>query len=138
MWVGVVTSSVLLALAITGLDQWFFREVLGASEETIMPAHIAFWIGALLPFIGALQSYVRGILTAHHLTAARLYAVLTSMSCLVLALALGVRFQVPGAVMAPAALTIALTVELGALVFAWKRGISKIRAAEAVAAGGAA
>jgi progressive ankylosis protein len=124
--VGVVTSGILLTLALSGLDQVFFRDVLQAREETVRMAHLGFFAGALMPFIGAMQSYVRGMLTAHHLTAARLFAVLVSMACLFLALAIGLRLQITGVVMAALAITFALAAELAALVWVWRRGARRL------------
>ncbi len=116
--VGILTSGLLLLMAFSGGDRLFFTTVLGAKKEIAEMAHIAFLAGALLPFIGALQSYVRGLLTALHRTVARFMAVVVSMACLIALLRTGIAFHITGVLPAGIALTLALTAELFVLVTA--------------------
>lgn len=119
--VGFGTMSVLVLLAVTGLDRVFFARVLDASPETVAMAHIGFFAGVLTPLIGAAQSYLRGLLTAHHDTASRLWATATSIAVLVGALAAGVAMRAPGVLTAAVSLTLALLAELGILAARWRR-----------------
>lgn len=124
--VGLATSGTLLLLATTGADYAFFRNVMLAPPDVAYMAHIGFMAGVLMPFIGALQSYVRGMLTAHHLTAARLFAVLVSMSVLVLMLYIGVQSNWKGVIIAAVAITTSMLAELVVLAWSWQRGSRRI------------
>lgn len=127
--VGLATSGSIAAFAAVGLDTLFFSKGLGSLPETVAAAHIAYVVGVFMPFLGALQSYVRGMLTAHHLTVARLQAVLVSMACLVLGLAVGVGLHWPGVVTAGVAMTFAMGAELWALIRNWRRGRARLEGA---------
>lgn len=119
--VGMFASLVLLFLGSFNLDTLFFIHVLGAERKIAESAHIGFLAGALTPFIGALQSYVRGMLTAHHLTAARLWSILVNVAVLVAMLWFGLWRDWLGVVNAAVAMTVAMIVELATLVWFWKR-----------------
>jgi hypothetical protein len=121
MTVGIVCSSAMLLVTLTGLDRWFFVRVLAADEATASTAHLALLASALLPLIGAMQSYVRGLLTVFHMTVARLAAVGAGLVTLAIALWVGVAAAWPGVVSAAVAVTVSLAVELWVLVLAWKR-----------------
>ena len=127
--VGLATSGTIVLFAVFGLDTWFFARGLGSKPDTVATAHVAYVVGTFMPLLGALQSYVRGMLTAHHLTVARLQAVLVSMACLVAALTAGVLLRWPGVVTAGVAMTLAMAAELGALVRNWRRGRARLAAA---------
>lgn len=118
---GIVTSSVMAVLWLTGTDELFFARVLGATPAEMPYAHLAFIAPVLTPFIGACQSYLRGMLTAHHLTVSRLLAVGVSMTTLVLSLVAVVRFGVAGVVAAGICLTVSFLAELIVLIVAWQR-----------------
>jgi progressive ankylosis protein len=120
--VGLGASAVVLLLSLTGADTAFFLGVLKTKPEVATVAHVAFLAGCLTPFVGALQSYVRGMLTAHHLTASRLLAVLVSMAVLIAGLWIGIELKGTGVVVAGVALTVALFAELGILAWFWRRG----------------
>lgn len=124
--VGLATSGSIVLFAVTGVDTLFFARGLGSQPETVATAHIAYMVGTLMPFLGALQSYVRGMLTAHHLTVARLHAVVVSMACLVAGLAVGVGLRWPGVVTAGLAMSFAMAAELWALTRNWRRGRARL------------
>ncbi len=127
VYVGLWTSGLMALCAVTNLDSWIFRVVLGVqNEETIRAAHLCLSMSCLLPLIGALQSYLRGVLAAHHLTVSRLAAILVGLTCMVALLALGVILRWPGVVTASVALTIALIAELAVLAHAWRIGSAKL------------
>jgi progressive ankylosis protein len=121
--VGGALSGLLLLMAATGLDRWFFITVLGAEQGVAEIAHYGFLGGALMPLVGSLQAYLRGMLTAYHLTVARFVAVIASMSFLIALLAIGVWLQLHGMLLAGMALTIAMTAELAVLAVSWRRGL---------------
>lgn len=119
--IGLATSGTLLFLAVTRLDVTFFVKVLDASPEIAEVAHIAFFAAAGMPLIGAMQSYVRGMLTAHHMTMQRFTAVIVAMASLALGLALTVVFGFAGVVSASIALTVSMIAELWVLILAFRR-----------------
>jgi Na+-driven multidrug efflux pump len=119
--IGLLTSGVLVALAITHLDVLFFIRILDASEEVARVAHAAFFAAAALPLVGAMQSYIRGMLTAHHMTVQRFTAVIVAMVSLAIALGLTVVLGYAGVVSAGIAMTLALVAELLVLMAAFRR-----------------
>ena len=84
-------------------------------------AHACYLLSAAVPLIDAAQAYIRGILTAHHLTVSRLVAVLAALIVLVATLVLGVALGWSAPVMASVTVTCALLAELAVLAFAWAR-----------------
>ncbi len=118
---GFVTSGTMAIVWVTGLDELFFRYVLGATPSLLPIAHLAFIAALLMPFVGACQSYVRGMLTAHHLTVSRLLAVSVSMATLLATMIAAHFLGFDGVVAAGICPTLALLAELGVLVYAWER-----------------
>lgn len=119
--VGAVCLGTMAVIVAMGLDSLFFRHVLRADPETVAAAHLAMACGIALPLVNAATSYVRGMLTAHRLTMARLWSIGGAIASLALSLAIGVMLQVPGPVVPALALTVAQLVELGILALFWKR-----------------
>ncbi len=119
--VGLSLSGFLFTLALTGLDRIIFADVLGAKLEVAKLAHLAFLASGLAPLLEALQGYVRGMLTAHHLTVSRLVAILVASTVLVTTLSLGVIFRWTGPATAGAAITLSLSSEFGILLWSWTR-----------------
>lgn len=130
--VGLATTATLLLLAFTGADKLFFTQVLLAQENVAEVAHIAFLSGAAVPLIGAMQSYVRGMLTAYHLTVVRFNAVIVAMSTFGIGLYLTIVLGVAGVISASIALTIALIAEFAYLYFAFRRARSRMTHSMAV------
>ncbi len=118
---GLIASGTMAAIWLTGIDEVFFEKVLGADPKIVGIAHLAFIAALLTPFVGACQSYVRGMLTAHHLTVSRLLAVGVSVTALVGSLALSVLFGVNGVFSAAICLTASYIAELIVLSLAWHR-----------------
>ena len=129
--VGAAASGLLLFFGLTGLDRLFFVHVLRTQHDIADAAHLAYLASCLLPFLGALHSYIRGMLTAHHLTVARLFAIAVAMICLVIGLGVGVALGWPGVVVAATALTFGMLAELLALARSWRRGMKRLARAEA-------
>lgn len=128
--VGLVTTGTMLLTAITNLDSVIFNKLLGVDDpETIRTAHLCLQLSCLLPLLGALQAYLRGVLAAHHLTVSRLAAILVALACMVGGLAFGVVARWPGVVTASVALTLAQVAEFSVLAQAWRTGRVKFAAA---------
>jgi hypothetical protein len=120
--VGAGSSALLVVFGLMGVDRLFFASVLNARPQVVEAAHVAYLMGAGMPLIGAAQSYLRGLLTAHHLTIARLVSILVAIGVLFACLAIGVAMSWPPMLMAPIALTISTLCELGVLAGAWMIG----------------
>jgi hypothetical protein len=119
--VGIFTSAALLLFAALRIDMLFFTRVLHASEDVARIAHAAFIASAALPLVGAMQSYVRGMLTALHLTVARFSAVIIAIAALALFLYLTIVGGYAGVISASIATTAALIAELIALATSFRR-----------------
>lgn len=109
--VGASATGFLALLWVARLDVIFFLRVLGAAPRTAETAHFALGLCLLFPFIGALQSYARGMLTVRHLTMPRLFAVVAGMVFLLVGLWLGLKLQWAGVAIAAFAMTIGLIAE---------------------------
>lgn len=116
---GLITSGIGLAVGLLGLDRLFFEHVLDVKPNLLDGAHLAFMLSTPLPLIGALQSYLRGMLTANHLTKSRLWAIVAGLCTLVGSLQLGVALQWSGVVTAAVAMSTSLAAELVVLSWAW-------------------
>jgi hypothetical protein len=68
-----------------------------------------------------MQSFMRGVLTAHHLNRARLVAVLVSQAVLIALLAIAVWFRSISVVSAAIAMTLCLVSDLLVLAYFWKK-----------------
>lgn len=119
--IGLITSGGLLLLHLTDLDGAFLRRVLQAEPHLVEPARLALMICTLLPLVGAIQSYYRGILTSEHRTRARLSAIVVGSLVLVVSLGVGIGAQWPGVVNAGVSLSASLIAEL---VVLWIAGRS--------------
>lgn len=118
--VGLTCSGLMLLVHFTGLDRKFFIEVVDANPQVAAGAAFAILACSLQPVIGALQSYLRGVLTAHHLTISRLWAIVVGLVTLVGSLAACVALKLPGIAVAAVAITVSLLAELAVLGYAWR------------------
>ena len=118
--VGIGASALIAVLWLMGLDGLFFANVLGAEPDIVRLASLAYLASIALPFIGSVQSYLRGMLTAHHFTVARFAAVIVSTCVLIAFLVLGVVSRWPGIVVAAIAVTASALAEMSSLVVAWR------------------
>jgi len=123
--VGVVSSGLILFLALTGLDRVLFDLLIHAKPEIAEVAHRSYLFSAAIPVVDSAQSYVRGLLTAHHLTVSRLFAILAAILVLFGGVALGVQLRWSGPVLAAVAVTSALSAEWIVLATAWARAQKK-------------
>ncbi len=117
LMIGTVSSGLLAFLWLTHLDYQFNAHVLGTAIDTANLAHVAIGFSLFLPFIGALQSYARGMLTVHHRTMPRLTAVIVGTAVLIVGLITGVVQHWQGVQTAAIALTRALVAELAVLTW---------------------
>lgn len=118
---GLIASGTMAVIWASGLDKLFFGKVLGAKADIVSIAHLAFIAAVLTPLVGACQSYVRGMLTAHHLTVSRLLAVGVSVATLVASLVASILLHVNGVVAAGICITGSYIAELVVLAIAWRR-----------------
>lgn len=119
--VGLSLSGLMVLMAALGLDRVLFERVLRTEPAISELAHIAFWAGALMPVIGAGQSYLRGMLTAGHQTPSRLWAMLVGFLVLLGGLVAGLRSPLPGVLFASFSMTLGLLAELIVLAWFWAR-----------------
>lgn len=118
--VGLCSTGTLLFLALTRLDVWFFANILRTESNLLAPAHLAFIFGAFLPLMGAWQCFYRGMLTAHHQTPARLWAIIVGTLTLVTILELTIQFKLAGISSAALAMNLGMAVELLTLGLFWR------------------
>ncbi len=120
VWIGFATSAIALFVAGSRLDIWVFTYILKASPVTANTAHLAFFAAAPLGFINAMQSYVRGMLTAHHLNVSRFAAVIVGIVALIAGLWIGLHTPWSGVLASAIAFNFALICELSVLVYFWR------------------
>ena len=125
IWVGVGTSAVALIAAALRLDYWFFTTVFQSTPQTAELAHLTFLAAAPLGFVNSMQSYVRGMLTAHHLNVDRFAAVIFGMVTMIVALVIGLHTPYRGVLSGAIAMNLGLIAELTVLAVAWKSGARK-------------
>lgn len=126
--VGAISSSFILILGLTGLDRLLFSWLIQAKPQIADMAHGCYLLSAAVPFVDAAQAYVRGVLTAHHLTVSRLVAVLAAIVVLIGVLTIGVTLKWSGPVLASSAVTSALLAEFCVLSLAWNKARSMTQA----------
>lgn len=124
--VGVVSSSLLGVLWLTGGDQAFLVGLLGTPSDTAQMAHMAIILCVAFPLIGALQSFARGTLTVARMTMPRLTSVGVGMGLLFVGLGVGLAMKWPGVSIAAFAMNVALIGELAALAYFNKRALVQI------------
>ncbi len=122
--VGAASSLFILISGLTGMDRFLFSWLIDAKPAIAEVAHWCYLLSAAVPFVDAAQAYVRGVLTAHHLTVSRLVAVVAAISVLIGVLAIGVGLHWSGPVLAAASVTSGLLAELAVLAMAWARAKS--------------
>ncbi len=124
--VGLIIAGTMALAALTGADRWFFGQVLGEDPPTVAMAHLGFLFGITLPLIGSQQNYIKGMLTAHHLTTARFMSSLVSFSTLLLMLVGSVALGFSGVVGAAVSLNVALLSEVLVLFTFWRSGVRRL------------
>ncbi|MFM9873288.1 MAG: hypothetical protein ACKVQS_07465 [Fimbriimonadaceae bacterium] len=119
--VGFGISSLMLIFHFLNLDYFIFTQIYRAEPHVAERAALAFLWSAFIPALNSFMGYFRGLLTAHHITSARMIAIGFSLLSLGAALYFGLMLNPLSVVLAAAALTIAHVVELLTLAIYWKR-----------------
>jgi len=117
--VGLAASGAMLLLSALGLDRVFLIQVLDAEPELAEVGHWVFLAMSLSPLLDAVQAYVRGVLTKHHLTLSRMVAVAVSTAVLVGMVSFGVAQRWSGPTLAGATITTSLLAEFAVLAASW-------------------
>ncbi|MEP7357873.1 MAG: hypothetical protein ABI847_11570 [Anaerolineales bacterium] len=108
---GLMCMAVLALVIFTPLGGLYFGRLIGVDANLTRLAVASVQIAVLLPFIVALQNWFRGELTAARATPAITLAMLANLTTMLLVLAWGVAYQVPGARLPGLALTFSVSVE---------------------------
>ena len=124
--VGAVCSILLFATWATGLDRFIFVDLMGVDPAIVPGARLAFILTGALPFVNGFASHIRGVLTAHHLTTARLVAILVAVAGLFAILISGVKFGWHGILMAAMAVSVSQIAEVTVLLIFWRRSKSSL------------
>ncbi len=132
--VGCFASGSMIVLAATGGDVAFFAGPMHGEPAPAHQAHLAYLAAIGLPIVGAIQSYLRGMLTREHLTTARLAAILIGIGTLVAGLGTIVTLRVVNVISASVVLQVALLVELATLAWFWKKRGRRVKPEIAAAA----
>lgn len=122
---GLITSGIMLAVWLLRLDILFYRYILRANPAVLDIAHLAFIAPVLTPLIGAMQNYVRGMLTAHHLTVSRLLAIGISMAVLVLTLFVTIALKINDVLTVGICMTLSMAAELAVLAIALRLALRR-------------
>ncbi len=118
---GLLLTAILAAVSFTPLSHFYFRTLIGVSEELASVAVIGGQVGLLLPLIIAWQSWFRGQLTAQRATSSLTVAMLANLLSMALLLLAGVLLRAPGVTLAAVALTVSTGVETLILGLAVRR-----------------
>lgn len=121
LMVGAGSAALMLLAAAFGAERYVFLNAYGAPADVTIQASLAYLACFSLPVIGAFQSYLRGMLTAHHLTVARLGAILAYTVTLVVLLGVGIVLEWPGVWVAAVASTGSAIAEVGVLAGSWQK-----------------
>jgi hypothetical protein len=118
---GLILTGILAVLSFTPLSHFYFRTLIGVSEDLARLAVVGGQVGLLLPLIIAWQSWFRGQLTARRATPALTLAMIANMLTMAVVLTLGVFLRAPGVALAAVALTLSTAVETLLLGLALRR-----------------
>lgn len=124
--VGAACSILVLVTWATGLDNLVFVDLMGVDPAIVPGARLAFILTGALPFVNGYASLIRGVLTAHHLTTARLVAIVVAVAGLFAILVSGVEFGWPGLLMAALAVSVSQIAEVSVLLVFWNRSKSSL------------
>lgn len=119
--VGIGCALAILAAYFSGGSQLFFERVLDSKPSVATVASLLLLSSVLIPLINSHASFLRGMLTYHHNTRARLWAIVASISALAASLFIGVALRVDGIVMIGVATTVQIVAETAVLRAFWAR-----------------
>lgn len=117
---GALTGGMVLA-HFSGLDSWIFQYAYHSKPEVTREATMAFLWTSPTPLLISAQAFYRGLLTSHHITAARMGAIVAALAAMAVALQVSLRAGLPGVAVASLGVLSYATVELGVLALVWAR-----------------
>ena len=118
--IGLIASGITALFGFSGLAVLYFSGPLNAPQDIAKIAAFGVAIGVAMPGIAAGQSYLRGMLTAHHLTVSRFMATGIGIGVLVASLVIGVQIHGDGMVVSVVGPTLSMLAELGVLIYFWR------------------
>ena len=118
-------TGLMVLFHLTGLDGLWFAGVYGTNPDTTAVSRMAFLACAALPALGAVMSFYRGVLTAHHVTWVRILAIAVAVVALFISLEVGLAFGWAGVVVGAFGLSVAQFAENGALAYALRQYAKK-------------
>jgi len=119
--IGIISSLALAVVSYTPLAEFYFQTMINVSAELAAIATLGGKIGLLIPISMAGVSLYRGWMAAHRMTMPVSIGMAVDLIVMAAALYLGVVWKFPGIPTAVAAITLALTAEVGVLMLAAKR-----------------
>lgn len=117
--VGSIAAGFTAIVGFSGLATLYFTGPLQAPPDVARVAAFGVSLGVAMPAIAAAQSYIRGMLTAHHLTISRFMATGIGVAVLVATLVVGVHLHGDGMVVSVIGPTLAMVAELVVLIYFW-------------------
>jgi Na+-driven multidrug efflux pump len=109
--VGIAFSLLLALISFTALSDLYFHTIIGVSEELARVAETGAALAILTPLALSFVSVSRGFLTAMRNTRPQAGAMLLELATLVIALLVGVAFNLPGVPVAAFGLSAAMIIE---------------------------
>jgi len=119
--VGIGCALVLALVSFTPVSHFYFRTLIGVSEELASIAVIGGQIGIMLPLIMGYQSWLRGLLTSKRATLPITMAMVINLSTMAVTLIVGVALRLSGVPLAAFALTLSSLAETILLWIASKK-----------------
>jgi O-antigen/teichoic acid export membrane protein len=119
--VGIGCAIAILVVFFSRASFLFFVHVLDSTPLVANVASLLLLSSVLIPLVNSHASFLRGMLTYHHNTQARLWAIVASISALAAALFIGVALRVDGIVMVGVATTVQIVAETAVLRAFWAR-----------------
>lgn len=111
VFVGIGCALVLALVSFTPASHFYFRTLIGVSEELASIAVVGGQIGIMLPLIMGYQSWLRGLLTSKRATLPITIAMVINLSTMAITLIVGVVLRLPGVPLAAFALTLSSLAE---------------------------
>jgi len=119
--VGIGCALVLALVSFTPASHFYFRTLIGVSEDLASIAVIGCQIGILLPVIMGYQSWLRGLLTSKRATLPMTLAMVINLFTMAVTLIVGVALRISGVPLAAFALTLSSLAETILLWIASKK-----------------
>jgi hypothetical protein len=121
LYVGVVSSLVLILISFTPLSTFYFQKLIGIDGDLAAVAVNGSKVAFILPLITAAIMLYRGFMTASNHTFSITISMIANMSLLLLSLIIGVFMHAPGVMIGAVALTLSFLAEFGTIYLASRR-----------------